>query len=40
MLKKHGTGRKWTKAGEINPTHFLPEAASNLLIMVTDKKSC
>jgi hypothetical protein len=40
MLKKHAPGRKWTKPGEINSTHFLPEAASNLLTMVTDIKIC
>jgi hypothetical protein len=40
MLKKHAAGRKWPKAGEINSTHFLLEAVSNLLTMVTDIKIC
>jgi hypothetical protein len=38
VLKKHAIGHKWTKAGEINSMHFIPEATSNLLTMVTDIK--
>jgi hypothetical protein len=38
--KKHVSGHKWAKSGEINSTHFLPEAASNLLTKVTDIKIC